>query len=340
MRIPKNWYVRLIVSFLLAGIAFFIRHYIILIDIPLIDDLWISLIMFIVLVLIWTFFANINNQLDKYIPFDKNTTLRITIQIILGVCLILFVRLTGMYSMRDKLPFETKPVIIATIIGLDIFLALTISLAVISHYLIKRWKESLIKTEKLEQERIQLQFHTLRNQVNPHFLFNSFASLQGMINSNPDAASRYVAILAKVYRYAIGNNDKIIVPLYTEIDMFNNYIEVMHLRYGNSLRIKINIPEFALEKGIVHMVLQNMVENAIKHNEIHIEKPLQIEIKIKAQNLIITNNIQARNSMNPSNGEGLIQLQRLYAYYSPIAFEYGSIESHFEVSIPLLNIQS
>jgi two-component system, LytTR family, sensor kinase len=337
MRIPANWYPRLIVSFLLSGIAFTIRHYIVEIDISLVEDLGISVVMFLVLVLVWTFFANINSQLDKYIPFDKNTSLRITIQIILGVTLILIVRLTGMYSMRERLPFEPEPIIIATIIGLDIFLALTINLAVISHYLIKRWKESILKTEKLEQERIQLQYHTLRNQVNPHFLFNSFASLQGMINSNPEAASRYVSLLAKVYRYAIGNNEKIIVPLYTEIEMFNNYREVMNLRYGNSLQIHIQIPEAIMEKGIVHMALQNLVENAIKHNEIHSEKPLIIDIYMDENGLVISNNVQHRANLKRNNGTGLTQLKRLYSYYSEIEFMYGQNDGKYQVHVPLLN---
>jgi two-component system LytT family sensor kinase len=336
MKIPKNWHARLIVSFLLSTVAFSIRHFVVGVDIPLLEDIGIAFIMYIVLVLVWTFFANINSLLDNYIPFDKNTALRITIQLVLGVALILLVRLTGMYTMRDKLPFEPDPIIIAIIIGLDIFLALTISLAVISNYLIRRWKESLINTEKLELEKIQQQYNTLRNQVNPHFLFNSFASLQSMIHSNPEAASRYVSLLAKVYRYAIGNNEKVIVPLYKEIEMFNNYLEVMHLRYGKALIVNMNVPEDALEKEIVHMVLQNMIENAIKHNELHFEHPLIITIEIDAQKIVISNAVKSKVSMDSSNGDGLKQLQRLYRFYSKDEFQFGNYENSFKVIVPLI----
>ncbi len=336
MKKLKAWLPRLIVSALLALTALLIRRYLVEIGFSWTKDIIISLIMFSVLVLGWTFFANINRELEKYFPFNKNTSLRIFIQILLGAGFILFIRLGGMYLAKDELPFEPEPIIIATMIGLDVFLALTINLAVISHYIIKRWKESLLKTEKLEQERIQMQYLTLRNQVNPHFLFNTFASLQAMINENPKAASKYVSHLSKVYRYTIGNAEQVLVPLEKELEILHLYIEVLKMRYNNQISFLIDIDDAVLDMKIVHMTLQNLTDNAIKHNEIHLEFPLAITIKNDNRNLIVSNEIRLKSHHTESTKQGLEQLRKLYAFYSeqPVIFENN--KGVFEVTIPLI----
>jgi two-component system, LytTR family, sensor kinase len=336
MKSLKSWLPRLIVSAVLVLTALFIRRYLVEIGFSWTKDLVITGIMFVVLVVGWTFFANINRELEKYFPFNKNTSLRIFIQILLGAGFILIIRLGGLYFAKDELPFDPQPIVIATMVGLDIFLALTINLAVISHYIIKRWKESLVKTEKLEQERIQMQYQTLRNQVNPHFLFNTFASLQAMINDNPKAASKYVGHLSKVYRYAIGNEEQVLVPLEKELEILELYSEVLKMRYDERIIFRINIDESFLEKKIVHMTLQNLVDNAIKHNEIHSEHPLIIDIKIENDKIIISNNIKLREQHSLSTKQGLIQLKRLYAYYSEEPVVYSSENEVFKVEIPLI----
>lgn len=336
MKQVKNWLPRIIVSAILSGIAFFLRKYVIGILTNTSQEIIITLVMFILLILIWTFFANINRQLDKVLPFNKNTSLRIFIQMLLGASLILIVRITGMYSMRDYLPFQPEPIVLATIFGLDVFLALTINLAVISNYLIRLWKESLLKTERLEQERIQMQYQTLRNQVNPHFLFNSFATLQAMIAANQEVATSYVNHLAKVYRYAIGEQERVIVPIEKELEILKRYIEVLRMRYQEGIQFDIQIPEDKLDMGMVHMVLHNLTDNALKHNEVHLDYPLIISIKAEDDALVFSNQIVPRKTMAVGTQQGLSQMKSLYAYYSDTPLVFGEIEGEFVVRIPFI----
>ncbi|MEX1188487.1 MAG: histidine kinase [Bacteroidia bacterium] len=336
MKIPKHWYTRLLVSALLALTALAVRRLLIGFDFSFQKDLFITITTYLILVLGWTFFANINHQLEKYFPFNKNTSLRISIQIILGVVFILIIRLGGKFLMRNELPFTPEPIVIAMMIGLDIFLALTINLAVISHYIIKKWKESITRTEKLEQEKMQMQYLTLKNQVNPHFLFNTFASLQAMIIADSLAASKYVGHLAKVYRYAIGNDENVLVSVEKELEILKLYIEVLKMRYRQQISFEISIDEETMDKQIVHMTLQNLMDNALKHNEIHVDFPLQITISNTSSHILVTNSLRIKHQHVESTEQGLNQLKRLYRFYSEEPFVYGVVENNFEVKIPLI----
>jgi LytS/YehU family sensor histidine kinase len=292
--------------------------------------------MFIVLTGAWTFFANINRWLESIIPFGKNTTLRITIQLIMGAGLVLFIRLGGMYLMREHLPFKPEPIVIAIIIGLDIFLALTINLAVISHYIIQLWKQSLIKNEQLESEKMQMQYLNLKNQVNPHFLFNTFAFLSALIEENPDAAARHTGHLAKLYRYALSHDEQVLVPLNKELEMLRMYIEILEKRYESGIQFKINTNEKAPEYKIIHMSIQNIVDNALKHNTVHSQQPLIIEIATEENYLVIRNNIQAKTLHEKSTKKGLESMKKLYLFYTQTPFNYQSEDGYFTVTIPLL----
>jgi LytS/YehU family sensor histidine kinase len=140
-----------------------------------------------------------------------------------------------------------------------------------------RSKAELLKPE--EKEKTLMQYHHLKNQVNPHFLFNSCSSLQGLIRTDSSLAAKYVGHLAKVYRYVMQHKENELVTLQTEIDFLKNYQEILQIRYENSLQINIIINEDVLDKKLVNVTLQMLIDNAIKHNEIHSEKPLIIEIK-------------------------------------------------------------
>ena len=337
MTIPKHWRLRLLVAFTLSVLGFFVRQYVVKLDLPFPINAGIALLTFSFLILIWTFFANINQQLDKILPFNKNTPLRITIQLVLGTAMILTVRYIGAFVLADYVPFHLDGIARVIMMGLDVFIATSVNLAVISNYLIHRWKESLLQTEKLEQEKIRMQYHHLKNQVNPHFLFNSFSSLQGLINTDPELANAYVGHLAKVYRYVIRHKETEIVTISTELEFLTHYMELLKIRYGKGIEFQNELPEEIGEKGIVTVTLQMLIDNAIKHNEVHAEKPLRITFRIRNGLLEVANTLQTRPSMIPSNGEGLNQLRNLYAFHSSTPVTYGEMGEEYVVQLPVLN---
>jgi two-component system LytT family sensor kinase len=337
MTIPKHWRLRLLVAFTLSVLGFFVRQYVVKLDLSFQINAGISLLTFTFLTIIWTFFANINQQLDKILPFNKNTSLRISFQLVIGSALILTIRFIGTHILSDYVPFHFDEISRVIMMGLDVFISTTVNLAVISNYLIHRWKESLLETEKLEKEKIRMQYHHLKNQVNPHFLFNSFSSLQSLISSDPELANAYVGHLAKVYRYVIRHKETEIVSIATELEFLSHYMELLKIRYGKGIEFENELPEEIYEKGIVTVTLQMLIDNAIKHNEVHVEKPLKITFRIRNGLLEIANTLQTRPSMIPSNGEGLIQLRNLYGFHSAVPVTYEEMGDEYVVRLPVLN---
>lgn len=332
----KQYLPRFVFAAAFSTFGFYMRskHFVPKLDIQ--TNVLLFLITTTIIVLVWTFFANINQQLDKFIPFDKNPALRILIQTLLGVTLIVGIRLIGGVFIEENLHYNIGKIERTIMFIADIFMALTVNLAVISNYIIKRWKESLTRNELLEKEKTLLQYHHLKNQVNPHFLFNSFSSLQGLIRTDQSLAAKYVGHLAKVYRYVMQHQENELVSLQTEITFLKDYQEILHIRYENALQIKLNILPEDLDKKVVNVTLQMLIDNAIKHNEIHPEKPLIIEITSTGKKLIIQNNIQLRNSLDESNSQGLKQLGKLYSYLSEEPMFAEQDQGVFIVSLPLI----
>jgi sensor histidine kinase YesM len=332
----RRYLPRVIFALVFSAFGFYMRdmHFVPKLDVE--TNILVFFITTSIIVFVWTFFANINQHLDKLIPFDKNPALRILIQTLLGVTLIVGIRLIGGIFIEENLHYKIGKLERAIMLVADVFMALTVNLAVISNYIIKRWKESLTRNELLEKEKTLLQYHHLKNQVNPHFLFNSFSSLQGLIRTDQSLAAKYVGHLAKVYRYVMQHQENELVSLQTEIDFLKDYQEILQIRYENSLQIKLNILPEDLDKKVVNVTLQMLIDNAIKHNEIHPEKPLIIDIKSTGKKLIIQNNIQPRNSLDESNGQGLKQLRTLYSYLSEEPMFAGQEEQHFIVLLPLI----
>ena len=123
----------------------------------------------------------------------------------------------------------------------------------------------------MEKERSMLQYHHLKNQVNPHFLFNTFTSLDGLIQTDPDLASDFVRHLSKVYRYVLEHKENEVVSLQTEIDFIQHYFSLLNIRYKDVLHITVNISPAGREKGIVMVTLQMLIDK-IFHTDVMLQR--------------------------------------------------------------------
>ncbi len=325
---------RILVTFTLATLGFVVRR--VILDIPLNVDIALYGYSFFVIYFLWWFFASINEWLDTILPFQKNIPMRMGIQLLAGVLFLAALRWTGISLFGDYLPMELNTVMTSTIIMLDVFFALTVNLALITHYFIARWKEGLVKTERLEKEKSMMRYHNLKNQVNPHFLFNSLSSLQSLVKSNPDLAAQYISHLSKVYRYVLQNKEKEVVSMETELRFIEHYISLLKIRYGDALRIQINLSEAAKDRDIVMITLQMLIDNALKHNEVHPQAPLTIDVFDEGDYLFVKNNLQKKGSISGSNQQGLEQLRTLYSFLSETPVQIEQTEHHFIIKIPLL----
>ena len=195
-----------------------------------------------------------------------------------------------------------------------------------------------LKTE-LQKETIRSQFETLKNQVNPHFLFNSLNVLSSLIRIAPEVAEQFTAQLAKVYRYVLENKDKDTVTLATEIDFLHSYAFLLEIRFKDKVKIKIDIDNQFMERLIPTLALQLLIENAIKHNTFSKRTPLFISIFIDQNKFLsVENNFQLReeNLIGNSTGVGLKNIANRYKFLTDEEPKFGVSGDKYIAKIPLL----
>ncbi len=288
------------------------------------------------IVFVWESIRNIDRYLNKTLPFEKNIPLRITVQLLVGALIGLLVRLFLYYYGEPQLPFKLDDMFAAATWVLYILLPEVITLGFITYHLIARWQSSVVQNERLEREKAQVQFDNLKNQLNPHFLFNALSSLNSLIMENQRLASEFVQQLSRVYRYVLQYKDQSSVSLSTELNFIQHYISLLQTRFQQALTITIAVDKEAEEQRIVPVTLQILIENAIKHNIVSAELPLHIEIFTSGDYLVVSNNLQQRKHVESSNKLGLKNMQSLYKFLSdkPVQIEQTAIR--FSVKVPLL----
>jgi PAS domain S-box-containing protein len=189
---------------------------------------------------------------------------------------------------------------------------------------------------RLQKENLQSQFEVLRQQVNPHFLFNSLNVLTSLIKLEPDLAEQFTEHLSKVYRYVLENKDNDLVSLQTELDFLDAYVFLLHIRFMDKIVIKVDIADDKKELLILPLALQLLIENAIKHNSMSKKNPLKIEITIDNKNVLnVVNNLQERESHMVSTGVGLKNIEHRYQLLEMPAPEFIKTETKFIARIPL-----
>jgi two-component system, LytTR family, sensor kinase len=203
-------------------------------------------------------------------------------------------------------------------------------------FLFYKWKKTLVLTALLEKENIQSQFETLKNQVNPHFLFNSLNALASIIPEDPEKAVEYINKFSSIYRYVLDVKDLTSVELKDEMDFVNSYIYLQKIRYGENLQVITTIDEKKLNSHIMPLSLQVLVENAIKHNEISDIYPLKIELIINEDYLIVKNNLRRISCNLDSPKIGLKNLSERYRLVSDSKPYFHQNENEFIAGIPLL----
>jgi len=296
-----------------------------------------------IFVLTWFLILIIGKFLDKVIPFEKNVIKRIVIQMLLALIIIAPFYIFIILNIDNlHLKFITRP-LLAVVSVLFFLFVILLNLGYNAYYFFERWQQSVeekaalqVKAAELAKDKSMMQYHHLKNQVNPHFLFNTFTSLDGLVQTNPDLASEFIRQLSKVYRYVLEHKENEVVSLQTETDFIQHYISLLGMRYGNVLKISMNISRESLEKGIVMVTMQMLIDNAIKHNSMQAASPLEINITDNKGYLQISNNKQLRKQIESSNKQGLQQLKDLYSYLSEQPVIINDTEKNFEIKLPLL----
>jgi sensor histidine kinase YesM len=191
-------------------------------------------------------------------------------------------------------------------------------------------------TEQLEKENILAQYEALKNQVNPHFLFNSLNALGSLIKKDPAEAYKFTKEFAKIYRVVLELKEHSLVHLSEELDFIKSYLFLQIIRFGDNLKVDINIPSQYLDYFIPPFSLQLVVENAIKHNIISEEQPLHIEIYYEGNRLVVRNNLQIRSNFHGSTGVGSKNMELRYKLISDEEPEFYTDGQYYYVRLPLV----
>ncbi|HEX3007254.1 MAG TPA: histidine kinase [Bacteroidales bacterium] len=194
-----------------------------------------------------------------------------------------------------------------------------------------------LENEILKREKINAQLQSLKQQVNPHFLFNSLNTLKSLIRSNDSNAGEFVVRLSEIYRYILQKNHNNIVAVEEEMKILEAYIFMLKLRFDESIRVEINIDKSLYGKVYLPpFTLQMLIENAIKHNIASVAKPLQIEIYNEGStSLIVKNNLQPKITAEESTGIGLDNINKRCMYLYGEGLSIVQSTTHFIVEIPL-----
>lgn len=201
---------------------------------------------------------------------------------------------------------------------------------------------SLVKDQKIEDQRaitgsVSAQFESLKNQLDPHFLFNSLNVLNALIEENPDKAQDFTNSLSKTYRYILDQKNKELVPLEEELDFAKSYIELLQMRFEDTLLFEM--PTQGKQEGgkVVPLSLQLLLENVIKHNKATSSTPIRILIREDSDGyLIVENNLNKKKELDERNGIGLQNIIDRYGLLTKKPISINETKDTFTVKIPIL----
>lgn len=194
----------------------------------------------------------------------------------------------------------------------------------------------LSQREELEKGMALAQFESLKNQVNPHFLFNSLNVLSSLVHVDADLSEKFIDQLAKSYRYLLEQKDNTLVPLKVELDFVNSFIFLLKIRFEDKIQLAVDIPERFYSMQIAPLTMQLLIENAVKHNRISKDEPLKIFIGIEDHYLVVKNSLQVRINQAPSTGLGLKNIRNRYLILSADTPKFGTEGDFFVARIPLI----
>lgn len=217
----------------------------------------------------------------------------------------------------------------------DFFLTVIVIFTSQIIYLSQKKQQMALQYETLKAENMRTRYEALKHQVDPHFLFNTFSTLDSLVGNAPRKARDYIQKISSVFRYTLQNHD--VATLEEELRFTRDYASLMQIRYGDNLKIHFNTDERFHDYLIVPLGIQTLVENAIKHNIISKQLPLVITIETTEDNmLLVSNYYQPKNIPEPGEGIGLTNLAERYQLKWQKDISINSLDRAFCVYLPLI----
>ena len=221
----------------------------------------------------------------------------------------------------------------------SVVITFVVTLAIHAVYFYKAYQENKVKEQKIIAGTASAQFESLKNQIDPHFLFNSLNVLSSLIEENPESAQKFTTSLSKVYRYVLEQKDKELVSVAEELKFAKTYMNLLKMRFENSITFEIPEGFDNEEAKVVPLSLQLLLENCIKHNVVSEAKPLHVKITIENNQLVVTNNLQKKEVLSDRKGVGLQNIVNRYAILTKRTVLVEENEQEFKIFLPILTKQ-
>lgn len=289
----------------------------------------------------------INDFLNKKFPWSEATTKRAVISII--AILLANIVLVYFCNYMNFVVFQKAATTEEYFTGKYNYInwfTINIALLISAFLHAKGFMEELKKTSKkevVEQKLIaksaHAQFESLKNQLDPHFLFNSLNVLSSLIDENPRQAQKFTASMSKIYRYVLEQKDKELVTVEDELEFAKTYCELLKTRFEDSVDFVFDVKKEDYRRFVVPLSLQLLLENCIKHNFATSSKPLVIKIYSENDTLRIENNLQVREQIKESSGIGLANIVQRYALLTKKNVFIEKSEDYFKVKLPILSVK-
>ncbi|MET0394385.1 MAG: sensor histidine kinase [Chitinophagaceae bacterium] len=229
------------------------------------------------------------------------------------------------------------------IVGMNAMVIMILVLFIVHVYetvfLVKEAETEKVQRAQTERAKAEAELQALKNQIDPHFIFNSLNTLSHLIEEKPQKAKLFNDNLAGVYRYILQNKARDLVLLREEMEFLENYFSLLRIRFDKAVRLQMAIPAAALDHCLVPPIsLQVLAENAIKHNEFSEEKPLVLDIVLENGELVIRNDIKRKTAFRPSSRIGLQNLGERYKLTTSREIAISTEDNNFTVRLPVLTI--
>ncbi|MBG9378245.1 histidine kinase [Panacibacter sp. DH6] len=205
----------------------------------------------------------------------------------------------------------------------------------------EKFKAKELEAEELKRMHAQAELMAIKQQINPHFLFNNLNVLSGLVMQQSADANNFIEAFSKVYMHILANHNKELIELKKELDFLEPYLFLLKQRFPESLQISVEVPNKYYNYYVVPVALQMLVENAIKHNVVSRKKPLSIKIYANGNStLSVINNLQPRNETGPSSNIGLNNIQKRYILTAGKEITIEKKPDTFSVNLPLIEINT
>ncbi|WP_303311807.1 sensor histidine kinase [Hymenobacter sp. BT730] len=286
------------------------------------------------------------NWLNRYASWKENLIKRLLLTLLVSLfgSLLVIVAINAVYRMI--LLDATLASLVAAPAweryAFPLLITVICSLVMHSRSFLLSWREALLRNERLQKEMAQAEAETLRQQLDPHFLFNSLNALTSLVEEEPQLAVRFIRQLSQVYRYVLDARGREVVSLRDELEFAESFLFLQRIRYGEALQVTLPTPDSVPPQAVVPpLSLQLLIENALKHNVATASQPLQLRIELdeSGRQLRVQNTLRPRRvAPGESMGIGLPNLTARYRHLTQQPVQVVRSDAEFVVTLPVLEL--